>query len=189
MMPRVLARLGVAGCLGLLMLGGSAWVALSWLPVQRMQADELGSQARRLRHEMLAAATPAQGAQAQTDRTPDEAWQTLWQGLPLAGERVGLQTAVLRAARDQGLQVSAVQYRGAIEPWSAQAGAVLWRQRMVMPVEGAYPAVRAWVATLLAERALSIDAIDVQRPDVMGDQVKAQVSVSLWWRKPQGGTP
>lgn len=188
MMPRALRRLGLAGWVGLSMLAASAWVGWTWLPAQRMQSEELGSQARRLRHEMLAVATPRDD-QVPVWQSPDEAWQTLWQGLPVAGERVGLQTTVLTSARDLGLLVSAVQYRGGVEPWSAQAGAVLWRQRMVMPVEGAYPALRAWLARLLTERALSIDAVDVQRSDVMGDQVKARVSVSLWWRKPQGGTP
>jgi len=33
---------------------------------------------------------------------------------------------------------------------------------------------------------LSLDAIDLQRTDVMGESVKARVSVSLWWRMAGG---
>jgi hypothetical protein len=189
MTMRWFKRLGLAGGLGLLMLGVAGWLLSTWLPGQRQAVDELGSQARRARHALLAQASDPAASQAQVISSPEQAWQTLWQGLPSAEQRVPLQTAVLRAAQDHGLTISSVQYRGARVPWSAQAGAVLWRQRMVMPVEGPYPAVRAWLASMLTEPALSLDELDVQRTDVMGEQVKARVAVSLWWRKPEGGRP
>jgi len=189
-----LARLGLAGALGLALLIGSAWTQRVWLTQQQAKAGDMGSQARRLRHELLAQAQPvadgASGAaaseQASKVATPEQAWQTLWQALPTADRRVALQTAVLAAAQKQGVNVTAVQYRGQREAWASQGGVVLWRQRMVMPAEGSYPAVRAWLAQMLQEPALSIDDLDVQRSDVMSEQVKARVTVSLWWRKKEG---
>jgi len=74
--------------------------------------------------------------------------------------------------------------RGELAPWVDKAQPQgLWRQRMVMPVQTSYPALRTWVAALLRQPALSIDALDIQRADPMSDQVKAQVTVSLWWRQ------
>lgn len=181
-----LKRVGLAGVLGWLMLAGAAWTARVWLPQQRTQVEELGSQARRTRHEMQA---QAQHSPVQLIRSPDQAWQTLWQALPVADKRVDLQASVLSAAKDQGLSISAVQYQGSRMPWSAHEGAVLWRQRMVMPVDGTYPAVRSWLAQLLKEPALSVDSVDIDRSDVMSDQVKARVSVSLWWRKTEVARP
>jgi NAD(P)H-hydrate repair Nnr-like enzyme with NAD(P)H-hydrate epimerase domain len=60
---------------------------------------------------------------------------------------------------------------------------------MTMPIEGSYASVRAWLAQLLNEPALSIDNVDLQRGDVMSDQVKARVTVSLWWRKQERARP
>ncbi|RZI84068.1 MAG: hypothetical protein EOP38_10335 [Rubrivivax sp.] len=180
MMGMVLKRLGLPGLVGLLMLGGAAWTEWSWLPSQRMQADVLASKARQLRHEMLVAHEA--GAKGQV-LTPDAAWQALRQSLPDSTQRTALQTEVLASARAQGLTLAAVQFKGGPE---GPAG--LWRQRMVMPVEGKYAGVRAWVGQMLSQPALSLDALDIQRSDVMGDKVKARVSVSLWWRS-AGGAP
>lgn len=178
---RWLAQLGLAGIAGLLMLGGVAWVSQTWLPAQRAQIDDIGSQARRVRHEMQ---TPVEVASS-----PDQAWQTLWQGLPQADQSVALQSAVLSAAKDHGLMVSAVQYDGSRMAWSAHEGHALWRQRMVMPLEGRYPDVQAWLMQILKEPALSIDKLSIERGDAMSDHVKANVSVSLWWRKPEVAHP
>lgn len=189
MSPRTWQRFGLAGLLGVLLLGGSAWVHVVWLPRQHAQIEEWGSQARRTRHELQAAAQAQAGSQPDVLSTPDQAWQRLWQTLPGADQRVALQSQVLAQARQQGLAVNAVQYLGSKQAWAVQEGAVLWRQRMVMPVEGGYGAVRAWLALLLKEPALSIDSLDLQRSDVMSEQVKARVSVSLWWRRPERVRP
>jgi hypothetical protein len=186
---RAIQSLGLAGVLGLLMLGAAAWLSWSWLPQQRAQVGDLGSQARRARHGLQAKATQPQASEVVEISSPEQAWQTLWQALPTADKRLALQSAVLAAAKDKGLLVSAVQYQGARTPWSAHEGAVLWRQRLIMPVEGSYPAVRAWLAQVSQEPALSLDEVNLQRPDVMSDQVKARVSVSLWWRKQERAQP
>lgn len=191
-------RLGLAGALGCLLLAGSAWLGAVYVPRQRALSDEVGSQARHLRHDLQSqaelsshtqSANAAQSAKADAIGTPEQAWHTLWRSLPSSEQRTRLQSAVLADAQAQGLLASAVQYRGAREAWSATEGAVLWRQRMVMPVEGSYPAVRAWLAQVLTEPALSVDELDIQRSDPLSDQVKARVAVSLWWRKPEGAHP
>ncbi|MGC4061265.1 MAG: GspMb/PilO family protein [Aquabacterium sp.] len=188
MIVRLLKRLGIVGFMGLSLLAACAWGRFAWLPAQQHQIDDLGSQVRRARHELLAATSQAaSGADAsiKTVSSADQAWQVLWDGLPDADQRVPLQSMVLRAAKANGLQISTVQYQGNKAAWSAQGGKVLWRQRMEMPVEGSYPALRQWLTTLLKEPALAIDAVDIQRPDVMSDQVKGRVVLSLWWRKPE----
>lgn len=180
---KLMQRTGVAGALGATLLISAAWMHWNWLPRQQAQVDEWGSQARRMRHELQARQEGQAASQVQTISIPDQAWQLVWQTLPDAQQRVDLQARVLDQARANGLNISAVQYQGARQPWAAQGGAVLWRQRMVMPVDGPYGAVRTWLAQMLKEPALSIDSLDLQRSDVMSEQVKARVSVSLWWRR------
>lgn len=184
-----LRRLGLPGALGVALLLGAAWTHRVWLPQQVDEAERAASQARRLRHELLAQSEPVPADAMARLGSPEQAWQTLWQALPWADQRVALQAEVLSSAKARGLEVQAVQYRGQRQTWAERGGSVLWRQRMLMPVEGAYPAVRAWLAHLLAEPALSIDELDIQRPDPNSDQVKVRVGVSLWWRQSEGGRP
>lgn len=175
----VMRRLGVPGWMGLLLLAVAAWANGSWLPKQQAQADALGSQARRLRHDMLAEQTTTE--KAVVVLTPEAAWQALQQGLPPFEQRTALQEAVLASALSSGLALSSVQFNGTVPGMPG-----LWRQRMTVPVEGRYDDVRAWLAKLMAQPALSLDALDIQRGDVMNDTVKARASVSLWWRT-EGG--
>ncbi|MBC7702032.1 hypothetical protein [Aquabacterium sp.] len=180
MMLHLIKRLGLPGVLGLVLLAGAAWVQGVWLPEQKTQAEALASKARQLRHELLAKASPGAASQARA-LTPEAAWQALWQQLPDSSQRTALQSAVLVSARERGLTLAAVQFKGGPE---GPPG--LWRQRLVMPVDGRYADVRAWLGQLLSEPALSLDAVDLQRTDVMGDAIKARVSVSLWWRTTGG---
>lgn len=197
MSARWLQRLGLPGVMGAVLLGGALWVEQAWLPEQQARIDALGSDARRLRHELQqaqAAASAAQAGPGQLARqpaSPEAAWSALWAGLPDASQRLALQREVLQSAQAAGLQVPTVQYQGQLEPWlkepatparSGPEATGLWRQRMSMPVTGSYVAVRAWLARLLREPALSLDALDIQRSDVNSDQVRVQVNVSLWWR-------
>jgi len=193
---RWIKRLGIVGLVGLCLLGAAAWARLVWLPAQQHQIDDLGSQVRRTRHELLASVSEAAsgaGSQSNAVSSPDQAWQVMWDGLPDADKRVSLQSMVLGSAKANGLQISTVQYQGSKAAWSLHGDKtgtkVLWRQRMEMPIEGSYPALRQWLATLLKEPALAIDAVDFQRPDVMSDQIKGRVVVSLWWRKPERSKP
>jgi hypothetical protein len=195
-LPLWLKRLGWPGLAGAVLIGGALWVERDWVPRQVAQTQTLESDARRLRHELQAKAEQQTKAEGQAKagevslpqlKSPNEAWSKLWLALPDAKSRIALQKEVLQSAKLQGLSVSTVQYRGQMEPWMDKTlPQGLWRQRMTMPVEGSYMAVRAWLDRLLKQPALSVDALDIQRPDVMGEQVKAQVAVSLWWRQDRG---
>jgi Tfp pilus assembly protein PilO len=174
-------RMGLLGGMGLLMLVGAAWVHFSALPAQRLAVAQSESDVRQARHKLLAAEPVAATAVSMVQiEQPDQAWQALADGLPDQSRRTALQAEVLATAKAQGLLVQSVKWRGGVESWASQPR--LWRQRMQIPVEGRYTAVRQWVDALLKQKALSLDAIELQRADLMGDQVKAQVSVSLWWR-------
>jgi hypothetical protein len=171
------------------MLASAAWTLWHWLPQQQALSDELGSQSRRLRHELQAKldahARPLQVvAGAKHVDSPQAAWQALWQAMPDAQQRLPLQAGLLDSAHKQGLLISAVQYRGAPEPGAQQAGQTIWRQRMSMPIEGSYPALRAWLALQLQNPAMAIDALDIQRDDASSERVKARIELSLYWREP-----
>lgn len=188
----VLKRLGWPGLVGLMLLGFGLWVEYGWTPAQQAKTTQLEADARRLRHELLADAARLDASrkegreQGGVAGSPQAAWQALWRGLPDAAQRVALQKHVLLTAQERGLVLNNVQYSGQMEPWlDKQSKQGLWRLRMSMPVEGSYPAVRAWLDRLLQQPALSLDALELQRSSAMSDQIKAQVSVSLWWR--QGG--
>jgi hypothetical protein len=188
MLTQGLSRLGLAGALGLALLAACGWAQWSWLPAQQEAAARLASDARYLRHALQETAlTPPASSQPAAFSTPDQAWQALWQQLPQAERRVALQGAVLKAAREQGVQVQSVQYQGQRQNWADQGGETLWRQRMTMPVQGRYVDLRNWLGQLLREPSLSVDALSVQREGVQSEAVVAQVSVSLWWRQSAKG--
>lgn len=190
---------GLVGWLGIGLLALALWTQAVWLPQRRAESAQLASDARGLRHALQdqldsAAAQAASQAAAGTAKglgkgvaapmaNAAQAWQLLWQALPSAASRVALPAAVLQAARQHGLQVSAVQYQGEALAWASQGEQTLWRQRMTMPVQGSAAAVHAWVADVLREPALSIESLAMQRDAATADAVTAQVSLSLWWKQ------
>lgn len=180
--------LGLPGALGVLLALAGAWVHWSWVPAQKTQLDTLSSDVRRLRHDLLAQQTEqaASGpANVLTGLSPEQAWQLVWDALPDEKQRLNLLSAVTTSAQKMGVVVSSVQYHGALEPWSVRQDQALWRQRMVMPVEGRYADLRMWLAQLLHQPNLSLDVLDITRADTTNDMVKGRVSVSLWWRAPK----
>ena len=189
-----LGRLGWPGLAGLAMLAAGLWMERGHAVQLDAQAARIASAARALRHQLQDEARQrdqaAKGGMALIgQRPPQEVWAFLWENLPGASRRIAMQGQVLQSAKEMGIAMNTVRYRGQGEAWSgADGGRRLWRQTMVMPVEAPYGAVRAWMRQLLAEPALSLDAVDIQRADLMSDTVKAQVTVSLWWRQ-EGGRP
>ncbi len=194
--PLWFKRLGWPGLVGVLALAGMGWVQSAWLPQQREQVQQTESDGRRLRHELQARAEEAQAAaQAAANAAQRidpkagarEVWAVLWSGLPDASERLALQGGVFSTAQQAGIMLASVQMHGEFTPLldkTQQQG--LWRQRMALPMQTSYPALRAWLEALLRQPALSIDSLNIQRTDPMSDQVKAQVVVSLWWRQGRG---
>lgn len=180
---------GLAGWLGAGLLLLAAWTQLAWVPDQQARTAQLASDARRLRHGLIEAdaASHAQvGASPQRAAfaNASQAWQSVWRALPDAASRVQLPATVLQAADRAGLRIQSVQYEGEEQPWARQGDQTLWRQRMSLPVQGSAVAVRAWLAQVLSEPALSVDALSLQREGPLADVVSAQVSLSLWWKQP-----
>lgn len=179
-MPRWLRQLGWPGLLGAGLLLVCAWFIQWQLPQRRADVAQAESDARRLRHELLARTNGGgEGTALPRRDEPMQAWDRLWSGLPDAQQRLVLQGRVLATAAQAGVPLQAVQWQGEAVKWAPG----LWRQRMTMPVQAPYPALRTWLDRLQRETALSVDVIDIQRKDLMSDQVQAQVSISLWWRQ------
>lgn len=194
-LPVWLRQLGWPGVLGAVALVVATWVIQHELPKQRAQLQQVESDGRRLRHQLQARAEATRAAEeaaarasarGQVDVNADSRalWRGLWQDLPDASQRLKLQRAVLASAQEAGVPLAGVQLRGEAVSWvSDEHPQGLWRQRLVLPVQAGYPALRTWLSLLLREPALSLDSLDIQRSDPTSDQVKAQVSVSLWWRQ------
>lgn len=199
----VLGRLGWPGLTGLLMAALAGVGAWQWLPAWRAAADEDEAQVAHLRRQLQqqsptrprpsprgradkaagdsvrASGTGASAPEVVTPALARETWARAWAALPTREDAVARQAAVLSQAAERGVSVPTVQYRGA--PLSALP--LVWRQQMVLPVEGPYPALRDWLGAVLRDRAVSLDALDVVRADPMGEQVKARVALSVWWRQ------
>lgn len=195
MWPVWLRQLGWPGVIGALALLAAAWFIGLALPQQQALLDQTESDARRLRHGLKLKAEAQRLAQEAASRATERGlvdqnadtralWSGLWRDLPDASQSLSLQRAVLQSAQDAGVSLAGVQWRGEDASWiDAAHPQTLWRQRLVMPVQTSYPALRTWLSLLLRQPSLSLDSLDIVRVDPMSDEVKAQVTVSLWWRQ------
>jgi Tfp pilus assembly protein PilO len=179
------AQLGVPGWLGVAlgMMAAVAWLGV--LPQHQSLLEEQQAQATHLR-ERLSRAAAGRGASAPelpVAKRAQEAWAVLWHEMPNQQQGMKMQADVLVAAKSRGVNLQTVQFNGA--PVKALPG--IWRQQMSLPVEAPYPSLRAWLAQLSSQSALSIDSLDINRTDPMSDMVKARVTVSLWWQVPMAG--
>jgi len=187
--PRPLQRLGVPGLLGLLCMVAALWAQQFKAPAQAERTELALQEADRLRAILRQASIqPPLGDQPATQRTPQAAWQDLWNSLPPASERRALQAQVWRHAQAVGMPLTSMQSQAQREAWVpiVTDGHGLWRQRMQFPVQAPYADLRAWVQALQQVPGLSIDGIDLQRADPRSDEVKAQIRLSLWWRGQEG---
>lgn len=186
----VLGQLGWPGLTGLLMLAVTAWGVWQVLPASQASLEDDEAQVVHLRRQLLVLSQAAEARQRpQQARLPVEdettpalvrdTWARAWAALPTRADAVARQGAVLAQAGTLGVVVPTVQYRGA----ALNTLPSVWRQQMVLPVEAPYPALRSWLGAVLQDRAVSLDALDVVRTDPMGDQVKARVALSVWWRE------
>lgn len=179
----VLTLLGVPGLLGLALLVLAAWLHWGEAPAE---AQALAEQEDALTHlrEQLKRATAGGAVQASAASPADtEArWQQLWRFLPDADGGHRMQAEVLSMARQRGIQLGSVQFHG--EPVPGLPG--VWRQRITLPVQAPYPALRGWLDGVMQApswgAAVSLDALHIDRKDVMSDTVNARVMWSLWWR-------
>lgn len=184
---RLLQQLGMPGAVGLALLAAALWLQHGWVPQQQAMAEAAVAEADTLRVTLRARASALSSPDAAAPRTAEAAWQALWHALPHASERMALQRALWQAAEQAGVRTPGLQMQGEQESWvPASPAGGLWRQRVSIPAEAEYPALRDWLARLQTVPGLGIDAIELQRTDASQPLLKAQVKVSLWWRTPGG---
>jgi hypothetical protein len=180
-----LTLLGLPGLLGLALLVLAAWLYWGEAPLEAQALSEQ-EEALTLLRDQLKRATPGDNERASlaipSSVDTEALWQQLWQFLPDAAAGHRMQADVMSLARKRGIQLGSVQFRGEAVPGLPG----VWRQRITLPVEAPYPAVRAWLNDVLQAPAwgpaVSLDALSIERSDVMGDAVKARVVWSLWWK-------
>jgi len=191
-LQRWAALLGWPGWMGLLMLGMAAALYLAWLPALQAEHEEATTQVEHQRKQLKqlsermaqADVSKAGGTDAQAStRLPlpesaEQAWALLWPMLPERRQMLARQTAILKSAELQGIKMESVQFQGA----PLKAVPQVWRQQISLPVQAPYVALATWLTQLRSLQGLSIDTLEISRDDVMSDQVKGRVGVSIWMR-------
>jgi type II secretory pathway component PulM len=191
-LQRWAALLGWPGWMGLLMLGMAAALYLAWLPALQAEHEEATTQVEHQRKQLKqlsermaqADVSKAGGTDAQAStRLPlpesaEQAWALLWPMLPERRQMLARQTAILKSAELQGIKMESVQFQGA----PLKALPQVWRQQISLPVQAPYAALATWLTQLRSLQGLSIDTLEISRDDVMSDQVKGRVGVSIWMR-------
>jgi len=182
---RTLTSLGLPGCLGLALLVLAAWLYWGEAPAEAQLLSEQEESLSLLRDQLQQATSADKSGPAAALNSPADTealWQQLWQFLPAADTGRRMQADVLALARKRGIQLGSVQFHGEALPGLPS----VWRQRITLPVQAPYPVLRTWVNDVLQAPAwgpaVSLDALVIERSDVMTDEVKARVVWSLWWR-------
>lgn len=184
-LARILTSLGLPGLLGLALLVLAAWLYWGEAPTEAQLLTEQEEALSLLRDQLKqATSSDKSGATAALNSPADtEAlWQQLWQFLPVADTGRRMQADVLALARKRGIQLGSVQFHG-----EALTGLPsVWRQRITLPVKAPYSVLRAWLNDVMKAPAwgpaVSLDALVIERSDVMTDEVQARVVWSLWWK-------
>lgn len=198
-LQRLAALLGWPGWMGLLMLAMATALWAAWLPALQAEHDEaltqvehqrqqLNTLSQRLAQQDAAKATGPQGdapLRAPLPESADQAWAALWPLLPERDQMLARQTAILKLAEQSGIRMESVQFQGA----PLKAMPQVWRQQISVPVQASYPALVQWLGQVRKLGGVSMDALEVSRDEVMSDQVKGRVSLSIWLRPKQGAQP
>ena len=186
------ALLGWPGWMGLLMLGMAVALYVTWLPALQAEHEEATTQVEHQRKQLqqlserlaLADAAQASGHTPEADKrvplpeSAEQAWALLWPMLPERSLMLARQTAILKSAELQGIKMESVQFQGA----ALKALPQVWRQQISLPVQAPYGALARWLTQVRSLPGLSIDTLEISRDDVMSDQVKGRVALSIWMR-------
>jgi len=108
------------------------------------------------------------------DRARLEAfYTTAFHGESALAERLSV---LYGAAARQGIAIRRVDYRTADEP-----GTPLRRVALLLPVQGDFARIHAWLSTVLVELPeLGLEAISLQRPDSGSSTVEAELRLVLY---------
>jgi hypothetical protein len=158
------AWLGWPGTAGIALLAGAALLYVA--QVQPLQSDSLELQRQA---EQMAKAPPV---------TPDASLKaaTLSVSLPAAEQMPESVARMFSAARHAGLSLEQGVYRAASEKSSR-----LLRYQISLPVNGDYPAVRAFVAEALErEPSLALDSLRMKRDALDQGVVDADLRFTLY---------
>jgi Tfp pilus assembly protein PilO len=185
---RLALQLGLPGWVGVALLLLAAWGEWGSLPAWQRQIDQANAEARRIRQ-----VAQQGGAGAQAQATPEQAVAALMARLPTPAQRSTVIAGILQAAKAQQLSIDSLQLHqtddrvdgGASTRGGAgggtNGGTSVSRQQIDLPIKGRYEQIRAWLVALLQEQpALSLDSLQLKRPDAQTDQIDARVSLSLW---------
>jgi type II secretory pathway component PulM len=191
-LQRLAAQLGWPGWMGVLMLTMAAGLWALWLPALQAEHEEALTQVEHQRHQLKVlserlaqqdAAKVADPLAESSRRAPlpesaDQAWAQLWPMLPERRQMLARQTAILQSAQQQGIRMDSVQFQGG----PLKALPQVWRQQISVPVQASYPALVNWLQQVRSLGGVSLDAIEISRDEVMSDQVKGRVGLSIWMR-------
>lgn len=160
------ARMAWPGLLGLALLTAAALAWLAWLMPMREETARLEARAEHLAGQPRAAPPPP---------TPELALAAI---LPSANEAPAAVARLFSAAEHAGLLLSQGSYRVAAE----RAGAR--RLHINLPLQGAYPAIRAFLGEALdREVSLALEGIRFSRERMESDQITAQIRFTLYLRE------
>ncbi|MDP5241116.1 hypothetical protein Q9Q94_16360 [Uliginosibacterium sp. 31-16] len=130
----------------------------------------------------------------QSEASPREILARFYQGFPAANNLPEILLQLDASARKQGLAPRRADYGDSAEngiELNGEArdsirGADTRRVRISMPVKGSYSALRAWLIDALETvPTLSIEAIELQRPNIQQTELDAQVRLVVYLRGTQ----
>jgi hypothetical protein len=163
--------IGKPGIVGLAL---TAFAATFWVSSVRPLLDErdvLRDAAVKVERRRLAtdAARPEGG-------TPAEQLANFYAFFPVPSTAPDWLAKISRAARANGLQLASGEYR-----LTRSATAALLRYQVVLPVQGSYPQVRAFVDAILADvPAAVVEEISIKRESVESPRVDARIRLTLY---------
>ena len=176
---RLAQQLGLPGGVGVALLLLAAWGEWGAVPAWHRQIDQAHAEARRIRQTVQ-----QHGGSAVAELTPEQAVSALMARLPTPAQRSSVIAGLLQAAQAQQLAIDSLQLHQTderVEGGPEARGTGVSRQQIEVPVKGRYAQIRAWLVALLQEQpALSLDSLQLKRPDAQTDLLEARVSLSLW---------
>lgn len=164
---------GLAG--GLTLVFAAAWSALVLLP--GLEARELAQDRARRAEARLAAAERGEVVVAPS---PDRDLQAFRAALPGQPEATGDIDRLYAAADAEGLSLARGEYGLVVEPGNGLA-----RYQILLPVRGAYPQLRRFLARALETvPALGLEDLDLQRAQASETLLEARFRMTLYLARP-----